>query len=93
MVEVEPTFWIATRIFWAILWRSLLMSVPTIFIVGMITAAIFSSLGNDGANNAARIGTFFVAIPIQISCIQLVIGKTFGRVKLLLATVQSDPSA
>jgi hypothetical protein len=90
VTETSATFVLAARIFWSILWRSFAIGIPIIFFTGMTTAGLFSSLGNDGANTAARVATLLVMIPVQIFCIQLVIGKTFGKYKLALLSTSAD---
>jgi hypothetical protein len=82
--QSPASFGTAASIFWSIFWRSMAIGIPVIFITGITTAGLFSSLGNDGANLAARIATLLVMIPVQIYCIKLVIGVTFGKYRLEL---------
>ena len=90
VTETRATFGMAAKIYWSILWRSLAIGIPAIVATGVLTAGLFSSLGNDGANAVARIATFIVMIPVQILCIKLVIGKTFGNQQLVLAPTPGD---
>ena len=78
------SFGSAASIFWSIFWRSMAIGIPVIFVTGITIAGAFSSLGNESANLAARLATLLVMIPVQIYCIKLVIGVTFGGYRLEL---------
>jgi hypothetical protein len=60
------------------------------FVVGITTVMLFSYLGDEGANAAARLATFLAMIPVQILCVQMVIGKRFGKLKLTLLESSAD---
>ena len=85
--HTPASFGTAASIFWSIFWRSMAIGIPVIFVTGITTAGLFSSLGNDGANLVARLATLLVMIPVQIYCIKLVIGLTFGKFRLELVTL------
>jgi hypothetical protein len=84
MDSIQPTTGFVLRFWWAFLWRQFLIAMPIMLIVGVLTAGIFSGLGDVGANTAARIATFLVSLAISIPVTKMVIGARLGKYRLIV---------
>lgn len=85
MTQVQPTTGFVIRFLWACFWRSALISIPVIFVVGIATAGLFVSLGlGDLANPMARLLTLIASLVIWVPVTKRVIGKQLGAHKLVV---------
>jgi hypothetical protein len=87
-----PTTGFVIRFLWACLWRSLLIGIPVMIVVGVVTAMLFVGLGaTNAANTAARITTALVSIGLWVPITKSVIGKRLGSHMLIVVPADRDP--
>lgn len=89
MIELEPTWSIAVKVWWAYLWRSLVAIVPAFVIsivLGFVTGILFAMLGlpKDTAKLIVKITGFVMGLSISIVPMKLILGKDFGNFRLVL---------
>jgi len=93
-MELDVTWKRAIRVWWAYLWRSLIVVIVGSVlagIVGGIIGFIMSMMGADGDSISMLVMPIGMLIGILISIvpIKLILGKDFGEFRLVL--IQSAP--
>jgi hypothetical protein len=90
-VEPSPSTGFVIRFLWACLWRSLVIGIPLMLVVGAGTAAVFLAISPSFANTAARITTALVSIALWVPITKSVIGRPLGGFKLVVIPVEPRP--
>ena len=85
MNKLEVTWWRATKIWWSLLWRSMLyvvlISIPIGFFIGIIAAAL--NITDQMAPYYNLIGAI-IGIPVGICVIKIVLSKQFSDFQIIL---------
>jgi len=94
-MELEVTWGRAIRVWWAYLWRSLLVGILGMIAGGIVGGIVGLILGVIGVPiNVIKIvcGTVgvLIGLPISIIPMKMVLGKDFGEFKLVLLQKQQN---
>lgn len=87
---LEPTFKRAAVVWWALLWRAILLGCGAGFLVGFIEGIVGSIAGMSVASirQLALISGAIVGVPVGIYVVQLVLRKRYGEFTIGLLPTQ-----
>lgn len=84
MNEIDPTYLIATRVWWAWCWRAILLALGSSFLLGLVFGIIGNVVGLD-KNTIASLGGiigFFLGIFFSIFVMKKILCKSFGSFRI-----------
>jgi hypothetical protein len=91
MSEVQVTYLLAARFYWAIMWRSVLGCVPVVVML-LVVHLTLQSITNSDAMQYLPIEKVFMfpfLLAITIWVVKGQLGATFGKVRLTAIHVES----
>ena len=91
--EVPATAGVTIRFLWAITWLNFVFAIVPVFLAGILVAAVFVAMGRaDLANPMARVATWFVALAVAVPVTQSLLGKRFGKYRIVVVKAdENDP--
>lgn len=94
MIELEPTWGRAVKVWWAYLWRSLVAIIPAAVIsvvVGFVLGIVLAIFGvpRETMKLITKIIGFIIGSLITIVPIKLILEKDFGEFRLVLLGTES----
>lgn len=95
-MEIAPTWSHVARIWWALLWRGVLVMIATAiagFVIGAVLGFLLGMLGAALATVQVICGVVGALLGLAGSLlpIRLVLGKDFGTFRLVLVSSESRP--
>ena len=87
MKEIQPTFAISARLFWALTWRAMLILIPATFVGSYFTGIIISFFSITADSIGFTILNIFIyafTITVYISVIQRVLGIKLGNKRFII---------
>ena len=90
MNELEVTWGKATKIWWSMAWRGVLVGLLGGFIAGLFIGFIGAALGisEQTISALATLSGLVVGIPIGIWVVKYVLGKKFGDFRIVLVELE-----
>jgi hypothetical protein len=97
-MELEVTWGHAVRVWWAYLWRNLLMIVAMLVLgaaLGFVIGFVMGALGISSKTIVAVTAVFGAILGLALSVvpIKLILGKDFGSFRLVLVSGRSSDPA
>lgn len=80
MTNVEVTWGRACEVWWSLVWRTVLLTVPATFVTTFILWML------DAAQYAGVAGAL-ISIPVGIWVVKLVLGKSYSKFRLVLVSL------
>jgi ABC-type glycerol-3-phosphate transport system permease component len=98
MHELEPTWGLTVKVWWAYMWRNLIATISAFVIglvVGFVVGLIFAKLGmpKDTIKPIVMILGFGIGLAISVVPMKLILGKDFGKFRLVLLETYQPLSA
>jgi hypothetical protein len=90
---LEPTFKRAAIVWWALLWRALLLGGGAGFLIGFVEGLIGALAGfsTGTIRPLALISGILLGIPVGIYVVQVVLRKRFGEFTIRLVPTKAQP--
>jgi hypothetical protein len=91
---LEPTFKRAAVVYWALLWRGILLGGGAGFLIGFIEGILGAIVGipTDTIRLLALISGVICGVPAGIYAVQLVLRKRGGEFTIRLLSTKAEPS-
>ncbi|QQG35305.1 MAG: hypothetical protein HYS17_07030 [Micavibrio aeruginosavorus] len=86
MNEIDPTFLIALRVWWAWCWRAILLALGAAFVFGFIVGLAGAAVGLD-KNSITYIGGaggFVLGLFFSVHVMKRILKKSFGHFRIAL---------